>query len=757
MESLRVHQILRPVRYAFMVRADDRPAALKAACVNSVLWGGVFNPIIPTNPEDAMDGLLRTFDPDYLIDVTSGSLPPNLANNFKDRLLVETELVRQDEHGSPRRRLGIGFGITPILCHIHDNELRGRESLSRAALATNVPEPWLPYVLFSLGGFDALPDIGVDVTAAFKDLALADGVAFDPNAEDVDYRQWVFPLDATRYGIRNYRGSGSFSSHVAYFGDHSNINDLIEFWNIRATGRDAWFFPITHFQKYRTMLENIVNAGRYHINISCENHTDVQKGSSVTDDDFRSVTEWVEEIGARPVAFRDWSPRFGLSIDCYVGDIHAAQLDAGRAEEVTLFDGDSLTPVKIIRPSFLDEATLPKTHRWAVALSLENPATTDEWMCHLPRAAGMERLLREHIATSSMARLAGRGIVMCQDVAHETVSLFPMRTVDVINRLLEHAIGLKALQSIPGRYATQIIRKMGSLQFNCRIFKIRGVREIIHKLSNGSSLTRGDMHAIVRSTRRDDFGQNWRDDLYDHLVFKRGSDARNSGDIIDYLLENRVIRPGLTVQCDTCFASDWYHISEVSEDIVCRYCFEKQRVRFGSAAKWQYKSDGLFRLPNSVEGSLAVIVALWRLNEIGGHWNRGRYVTGVNLCNAQGIVEHELDYCWLDLDSSDSPYELVLGEAKSFNDYDEAKLARLGKLADRFEPRPYIALATLKDQFSDDEKAMLRKFVDHGYRLLPLTRLELDPYDLHARFENAPQRYPVGLKELSQNLVHVNV
>lgn len=60
MESISVHQRLRPVRYAFMICTDDVPAAVKAVSLNSLIWGGIYNPIVPTTPEAAAQGHLNS-------------------------------------------------------------------------------------------------------------------------------------------------------------------------------------------------------------------------------------------------------------------------------------------------------------------------------------------------------------------------------------------------------------------------------------------------------------------------------------------------------------------------------------------------------------------------------------------------------------------------------------------------------------------------------------------------------------------------
>ena len=74
---------LRPIKIAFLVNPKDKDSLLKAIEVNTFLWGGMFNPIIPTyrrfprrltwpafkNPDaqSVTSGYLDNFDPDYVI------------------------------------------------------------------------------------------------------------------------------------------------------------------------------------------------------------------------------------------------------------------------------------------------------------------------------------------------------------------------------------------------------------------------------------------------------------------------------------------------------------------------------------------------------------------------------------------------------------------------------------------------------------------------------------------------------------------
>jgi len=752
MESITIDQRLRPLRYAFMVNPGDASSALTAVSLNTVVWGGIYNPIVPTEPEATCVGLLTVFDPDYLVNLTPRVLPDRLAARFKDRVIAQNELFRAEEPGGSTRRLTLGFGMGPIMWHIYKNLLGEGTKASPAAYVGAVPEDWTTYTSFVFGGLSGLPDGGSSFIEHYRGVLAATKVDFDPS-EDRDFREWRFPINATAFGIKRLGGGGSFSSHIVYVGDHANFDDLVEFWNIRCTGREIAFLSIGQYRNQSQIIKTIIKEGRYRfgINLSVESHADIQKGKSLSEAQFAEVREWVCGLKIEPAPFRDWSPRFGESIPFYVGDIHAATLEAESSQETALFHDGQLTPVKLVQPLYLDDDRLTGDHRWAVEVMPSTLHSSDEWMSRLPCAPGANDILPNYTLRSDALRVSPAGLVVSPEYPAKQLHIFPVRTFDVIAGLVRHATGLRTEFSHPGRYADRIIRKMGSLQFGCRVFKLRGVREVIDKLSKGDSLKRGDICAIIRRTSADTSGsRNWVEDFYKGFAIGQGSPVSNVNAVFDVLLEKKVLRPGLQLTCPNCFGSDWYHVSEIDEHYACHYCFERQRVPFGSKPDWQYKADGLFRLPDSAQGSLAVILALWRLSH--DHFTTdGRYITSVKLGN-----EYEMDYCWLGMSSSSSACELVLGEARNFVDYVGRDIEKLAQLADRFEEKPFLAFATLKDRFAEPEKSLLRGLAERGYRLLPFTRMELDPYDIWSRFDDKYIRR-ANLPRLSEILVHVNL
>jgi hypothetical protein len=77
-----VNITLRPLRLAFLVDPADTSGVMEAIELNTFLWGGMFNPIVPvyrrtpkkwqskferTTAREVSEGLVRAFDPDYVV------------------------------------------------------------------------------------------------------------------------------------------------------------------------------------------------------------------------------------------------------------------------------------------------------------------------------------------------------------------------------------------------------------------------------------------------------------------------------------------------------------------------------------------------------------------------------------------------------------------------------------------------------------------------------------------------------------------
>ncbi len=757
MKTIHVQQRVRPTRYAFIVNEGSLAASLQAASLNTALWGGLFNPIVPLTPVESRIGLLKAFDADFLVNLTGTDLPSEVAARYECRIVSRTDLVRTDDH-TRQRELGLGFNILPILRHVHEKEVRVSTEPTRAAIvAPQAMVGWPEYSAFAYGSFRWLPEMDVNFEDMFKRALRASSINLLELTTPPDYDTLLLPLEFTAYGLRVLGGTASFSTHIIFIGDHRNLADLVEFWNIRATGRTVVFVPAVAYRAFKSLICLIIDEGCYPINQQVENHADLQKGPSLSKETFDEVCDWITSLDLGQLSRRSWGPRFGLELERYIGDIHIAELEASGGEELSILDDGQMTPVKLVPPPYLTDENVRKGKlTWSIDVKMSGGFRDPEYMFSFPNEPAVEAVVRRGIIGGpDDVRLSRYGIVLQQDWANSILYLTPVPTKDVFHALFLQA-GIKSQPSHPGQYAEQILKKMGSLHVDCRVFKLRGVREILDRLGDGSTLTKGNMHNVVMSTTLDDHGQNWRPEFYNNLILRFGQRRPlYFGIIFDVLLEKRILRPGFVFRCPTCFKDDWYHVSEFAEEYTCRFCFTPQRVNFGSKHEWQYKADGLFRIPDSAQGSVAVILSLWRLeHQTHGH---GRYVTSLNLVVSDTGHRSEIDYAYIVMGTFDTSYELVLGQATRFGDFTDKDMQKMAELADRFPRKPYLAFSTLKEHYSEADKIRLGNLAGQGYRVIALTREELDPYDLFDRFDQAPHKYAVGLSKLSENTLCLNV
>ncbi|HEX3496747.1 MAG TPA: hypothetical protein VHT02_06170, partial [Methylocella sp.] len=126
---------LRPIKFATLVDPSDRDALLQAIQINTFLWGGTYNPIIPAfketpsnwsyiplkppSPEEIIKGYVRFFDPDILI--VCGKIDPSKVDG-SGRIIVAASDVTAPiaKDGIP----GYGIGLFEIFAELWRQEFK---------------------------------------------------------------------------------------------------------------------------------------------------------------------------------------------------------------------------------------------------------------------------------------------------------------------------------------------------------------------------------------------------------------------------------------------------------------------------------------------------------------------------------------------------------------------------------------------------------------------------------------------------------
>jgi hypothetical protein len=152
---------LRPLKFATLVELADHDALLEAIRINTFLWGGTYNPIIPIfsdtpenwsygplappPPAEILSGYIRSFDPDIL--VTCGKIDPSKIESQRRMIVPAGDITKPI---SPDGIPGYGIGLPEILAELGRQEFKfiRRDELKVLSPTLEVPTDPLLAAIF---------------------------------------------------------------------------------------------------------------------------------------------------------------------------------------------------------------------------------------------------------------------------------------------------------------------------------------------------------------------------------------------------------------------------------------------------------------------------------------------------------------------------------------------------------------------------------------------------------------------------------
>ncbi len=777
MNTLYVTQELRPLRICFVVDKSKK-SILKAVAINTTLWGGVYNPIISFKKTDKFNikrnlGLINEFDPDYILDL-SGGMPDVIKNQISHPVLKQEDFFFSDATDINKGyRIGLR-AYAAFLDEIPESKLTD-ETKDRLC---SVRSPKGEFNLFYAVRFGLLDkNISPDLVEFTKNkLQLKEKTLnFDQYSKTTD-SDLVGPIAITTSQLRPFRGGGGFSSSLIYIGSCKNNEDLIEYWNLRASGRDVFFLPTQNYESFMDSLRDFIDGSRVDERFN-RIDLDLQISPSLIKDTkkFEFIADWIKtSLGTNPPR-RMWLANWGRRNKRVSPDINCITPIYSREKLAVSYSKDEVTPFTASSPKFVDDF-FHKDNAWAIGLSFigfyENDYTID-----LPNQEGMQDLAKRELIFGGWGRvrISDQGLVFYPDSKDDTITLSPVSVQSVVDTIFDK-IGQKRKLSTPGIFSNKILQMMGGLE-SCRVFKIKGVREALSSMNKdegevivGGKKLRGEVSKarpmlgsairdIIKNTSEDGFGsKNWIPDLYKDLILYAGQAKPLTPEIVfDYLVNKKLISPGRKFKCRSCSCEEWYKIGSFSETFKCVHCGFTQDIPRIDDANWYYQTEGLVAISDEGRGSLPVILSLWRLSHQSRMGNN-HFVTSFELgSKTNPNFDKELDYFFFTVDSYSQNIEVVLGEARNYIDFKLKDVKKTLSVAKMFKNKPFIAFTTLKDKFSNKEITLFKGIMKQGYYVLPFTRLDLDPYDLFDRFDSLKNKYAVTLEDLSINLCTLNL
>ena len=754
---------LRPIRLAFLVNPKDKESLLKAIKINTFLWGGMYNPIIPTykqisskwkkfpyeknlSAKSVVSGYLDNFDPDYVVPIGE-CVNYNLDIGYRKKIDDVSDILASiEEDGVP----SYGIGLFEVLSHFIETELKFER---RSPLDICVPRFSTRFHLFFASVFGEFTG-NID-SIFWKNFAGAlDAKKIDcfasTYAELFDPKK-IFLGRMTQFYIKT-RGR---SEPCIFFLDATKSLDIIDYWNLRAIGWNVIPIPKQFAQSDKTMkfardfvAENYIprysNPETYHhitvLRSRSISETEHQQFSDSLDisrsDETRKESKISRQI-SYPRIWDEWA-RGPDHVECCELVTDTDEYDISENEETIRF--------KTLDPEFVSiHYAVCDASRFANEIDFKlygdkelRAEVIPESEVELARAIDKFDFLHWRISKSGLVYLSAH--------SDNTVNLSLPQAEEIFTRWMKLK-GWTAELSSAGRIAKQMILQLGGVE-GTWILAQEGIIQLLRKMNSSDEtltelhkeilklqrlLKQNDLHTAeqeVESFVKDlkkiqlQLGGDGKSLLEEHvrneiqqITNRLGYEIEDAADrIIQQLVDAKVIQLGLEAQCPVCTQRSWYSVKETDYELQCSSCLTQFSLPHASKEiKWSYRPLGPFSLPNHAQGAYTVLLTLRFFS--GFSLLKGATTPLMSFTAQRDEIEIEADLALFFQESKyrNTKTEVIFIECKTFNSFRQKDVDKMADLGKAF-PGAIIAFAKLEEHLRNEEKTILCALVNRSRR-----------------------------------------
>lgn len=743
---------LRPIKLAFLVSPSDKASLLKAIEINTFLWGGIYNPIIPTykriplnwmyslseerSAQSVLSGYLDNFNPDYVVpmgECAKYSIDVGHRERIDD---VSAILGPVEEHGTPN----YGIGLFEVLKYFIEQELKFQRKKPHQI---RVARFGVRYRLFLASVFGTFTD---KIDTIFWENYSEDLEAKKMDCSPSDYAEFLHSRKLFLSRMTNlYLEARGSRKQCVFFMDATKTIDIMDYWNLRAIGRNVMPLPKQFLRSHETnqSILDFIKADFLPPYTTPEVfHETTPKSRSISEDEqqvFRdTLAEFAfgatyEKLGVQRAV---WYPRIWDEQARDSDDAQCCDLEAGSAQHDILMNQD-IVRFKALAPEFMNPFRGPSESRFANEVDLRLDDDKELFAEVIPE--GSSELATSMNVAASDWRFSRKGLVYLSQYPRLMVSFSVPHAEAIVSKWLKLS-GWTVKLSTAGRVAKQMIRQLGGKN-GVEILAQEGIIRLLADM-NSSSVILDDLYKEIiklqELLKQHEF-QDANDEvkgfvmhLKDIEVQIRGGEKSMSEEsvwskigkvanqtkysgtsrrILQQLIDAKVIQLGLDLQCPVCAQSSWYSIKDADYELQCPRCPE--RFSFPSASgevNWAYRTSGLFAAANQAHGAYTVLLTLRFFAEL----LDGATTPLMSFTARKGKTnEMEADLAlFFQASKFGAPKtELIFAECKSFNEFKPNDADKMEKLGNAF-PGAVLVFASLKDSLSEEEKAILCPLVN---------------------------------------------
>ena len=719
MSNVSVNLRLRPIRFAFLIRPDDQKHTLEAFRINTCLWGGEYNPIVPffkqlpkwwdkkgyrfENSKQILNGYLDFFEPDFIVEAEKG-IAGGLGFD-SDRVLQFSDILIRDGACDSD---GYGLSVNGLYRDLYKKEFQFTKRNKDNFVHVKPGEPsFSAFVACIFGAFPPRRELRY-FEQNYKNV-------FEPQEIALTDKS-LFKLYKTRYTSALMIGRSKLD--VSY-NDHSDpalfilnaheSRDLIDFWNLRIVHNNILAIPVQWINNLSPLCKDFILKNycplpgnqngvmiqptvMFSRSISDKDSDEIyKKYLKVDQKGANCIQQWYPPLWRPSPEFTVRTTRPTVSADEKRIDI-SIDLNKPNIEFDTLWPG--FTKKYGNRHRF---ANVAKIGIWG-----DDDQIATVFPCNYKNPLFPKfRMGREHLLPTA------EGLVFFPEYRNISERWELVSGTKALNTWFNEN-KITATLSDAGRPTQQIIQTLGGFWGVAKIAKA-GTVKLLNEMSR-KPLTRSVHYAEFRQKIKDAVGKNiWRYKEFETLV------------------ERNAVELGLELKCGKCGSWGWHSIKQLDYSVTCDLCLQKFAFPITNPGdsqycKWAYRVIGPFALPDYAKGGYASALGIrffsdviGRANRVDVTWSAGQELT---LATGKKIeADFILWYQRKQMFGTDYPTEIVFGETKSFGkdvfkDEDVTKMKTLGEAF----PGAVLVFATMREakELSKEEIGRIRKLAEWG-------------------------------------------
>jgi hypothetical protein len=555
--------------------------------------------------------------------------------------------------------------------------------------------------------------------------------------------------------VPRYSARSCGSDHPGFFvGDTRNFEDLVCYWNLRATDIPLWFVDPNHLTRYTNLIPKFEKISREMVsNRSLE--FDRQVGVWFRCEDIRSTEERIEaarkpfgdlDLMACPVSLYHWDRGDDRPPTMCFDEVSALGVIGKEGEKPRV-------SFPLNEKPFSSDAWFHSQHLVASVSFIGGLYGDEQYTLAAPFVPELnEFYARTMHFDYSKLRIEHERMGLVIEATDKDSSIYALPVADLIEKIFDDA-GFSVKLSNGGLILRQLIRQVAGLQ-GARVFKIPGVRRLFKMHGPTACFRREEALPVIGSIDPDNPSAKFSDHKHLYIEPRKLGSKLEPPAVFSYLVEKGLFRIGRKLSCPACRMQSWIPLDNLKHRVECEMCGHAyDATRQLVDEPWDYRRSGLLGAEKNAQGAIPVALTLQQL-QANFHGFRDVYSPSLELEPKGGGAKSEIDFIWISTRSYSERAAVILGECKDAGlikpEEFEKDINNLKRIADalpekRFET--FVLLAKLAP-FTQDEIECAETLNDkYRQRVILLTANELEPYHFYDRFKNQGIRYRGGTPE----------